>query len=84
VRVLPEQLVHAVAGQAEERLVGKNNGIAAQGSVSHEHWHASPANGLDEQTTLLPDGVDMAFGDGPFRGICLVLLELVHGQSRMV
>ena len=81
VRVLPEQLVHAVAGQIDEGLVGKNDRVAGQGGVSHEHRHAGPPNGLDEQATLLPNGFDVAFGDGSFGGIRLVLLKLVHGQS---
>ena len=81
VRVLTEQLVHGVAGQVDERLVGKDDGVAGQGGIGHEHRHAGPPDGLDEQATLLPHGFDVPFGDGSLRGVRLVLVKLVHGQS---
>jgi hypothetical protein len=80
VRILPEQLVHAVAGQADERLIGKNDGIARQGGVGHEHRHAGPPNGFDKHPALLPNSLHVAFGDGSLRGVRLVLLKLVHGN----
>ena len=83
-RILSEELIHAVARQVDERLVGENDRIARQGGVGHEHRHAGPANGFHEQATLLPYGFDVPFGDGPLGGINLVLLELVHGQPRMM
>jgi hypothetical protein len=75
VRILPEQLVHAVAGQINEGLVGNNDRITGQRRVGHEHRHAGPPNSLYEHTTLLADRFDVALRHGPFRGVRLVLLK---------
>src|SRR5215213_4629493 len=77
-RILPEQFVDRVAGQLDEGLVGKGDGVAGQGRVGNQHRHAGHPYGFDEHAALLPNGLKVALGASPLGGVRHVLLELVH------
>jgi hypothetical protein len=63
--LLAQHVRDVVARQAQERLVGEDDGIAGQRWVGHRHGHAGGAHGLNEDPTLLPQPLDRGFSQRP-------------------
>lgn len=85
VRLLAKHLVHRIAGQPQEGVVGEHDGVAGQARGGDRHGHARGAHRLHEHPAFQPQAFDAALGGRALRRARLVGLEgVVRGRVAVV